>query len=134
MSMSLSLNIRGIQYSLAGIVLSLTHKHITIARQVMELRMQHVCAVAPAEMSCRVGNCHKDRVTPDFVPDEKAIAIGTAVGRGAEVHVEGVVKLIREARVSRNTTFTQLAGLAARNLHAGFDRSQDLQICRSPIA
>ena len=127
-------DIRGVQNRLAGIVLSLTDEHITIARQVMELRMQQVSARAPAEMSCRVGDCYIYRVTPDFMLDEKPIAIGTAVGRGAEVHVEGVVKLIREARVSRNTTFTQLAGLAARNLHAGFDRSQDLQICRSPFA
>lgn len=83
----------------------------------MKLRMQHIGAVAPAKMGGGVGNCYKDRVTPGFVPDEEAIAIGTAVGRSAEVHVENVVKLIREARVSRYATFPQLAGHATRHLH-----------------
>ena len=95
----------------------MANKHVTVTRQAVELRMQQIGAVAPAKISCRVGNCYEYRVIPGFVPDEKSIAIRAAVGRGAKVDNERAVKLIREARVSRQAALPQLTGLAARNLH-----------------
>jgi hypothetical protein len=79
--------------------------------------MNQVCAHAPAESSCRIGDGHEYRVTFGFVPDKKSIAIGATIRRGAEVYNEGVVKLICEARVGRRVSFCEETGFAAGNLH-----------------
>jgi hypothetical protein len=114
---SLSANKRRVEHKLAGIVFSLANKLVLVAGQVLELRMQHIGAVTPAKMGCCVGNCHENRVTPGFMLDEEAIGIGAAVGSCAKIYIENIAKLIREARVSRQTALPELAGLAAWHLH-----------------
>jgi len=111
------MNIRAVQNSLAGIVLPLADENITVARQIAELSVQQVRAQAPAKVGGGVGDCDAYRVASGFVPDEKSIAVGTTIRRGAEVYNEVVVKLIREARVNRLTSFSKEAGFAAGNLH-----------------
>ena len=94
------MNKSGVQHERAGIVFSLANKHVLVARQVLELRVQHIGTGAPAKMGCGVGNRYENRVVPDFMLDKESIGIGAAVCSCAKIYVEGVVKLIREARVS----------------------------------